>query len=267
MRIFLLLPWPYTMKNKSTGFSANMMMLGRETTQPIDHILGLPRHTPQDPPNWVATLTCNLSRVHNLARETIGKTQMRQKRDYDLRVLVHPYETGDVVYLLDSSTKIGLSKQLRPPYYGPLLITCARPPLYVLEDRKRRSLMHHDRLIPCHDSTLPLWLRRKQHELLQTLPIDEGQDHYTGPDELAPDDFPIAGSFDPNDTLPRIWENDPDATLPYMQDEDIVDSDSEVEAAGTSDIQSGDHSDSSIIQEPRHSRAGRRLQITARYRE
>ena len=128
--------------------------------------------TPQDPPNWVATLTHNLSRVHNLARETIGKTQMRLKRDYDLRVLVHPYETGDVVYLLDSSTKIGLSKKLRPPYYGPLLITCARPPLYVLEDRKRKSLMHHDTLISCHDSTFPLWLRRKRHDLLQTLPID-----------------------------------------------------------------------------------------------
>ena len=32
----------HSMKNKSTGFSANMMMLGRETTQPIDLILGLP---------------------------------------------------------------------------------------------------------------------------------------------------------------------------------------------------------------------------------
>ena len=135
----------HSMKNKSTGFSANMMMLGRETTQPIDLILGLPRHTPQDPPNWVATLSRNLSKIHSLARETTGKTQMRQKRDYDLRVLVHPYEKGDVVYLLDSSTKIGLSKKLRPPYIGPYLITCARPPLYVLEDRKRQSLIHHDR--------------------------------------------------------------------------------------------------------------------------
>ena len=115
------------MKNKSTGFSANMMMLGRETTQPIDLILGLPRHIPQDPPNWVETLKRNLSRVHQLAREAIGKTQMRQKRDYDLRIVEHPYEAGDVVYLLDSSTKIGLSKKLRPPYTGPFLVTLARP--------------------------------------------------------------------------------------------------------------------------------------------
>ena len=103
--------------------------------------------------------------------------------------------------------------------------------------------------------------------MLHTLPIDGGLDHDTGPDELHPDDFLTAGSFDPNDPLPQIWENDPDATLPNMQGEDIVDSDLEVEATGTSDIQSGDHSDSSIIQEPRHSRAGRRLQIPARYRE
>ena len=128
----------HSMKNKSTGFSANMMMPGRETIQPIDLLLGLRRHTPQDPPNWVATLNRNFANVHSLARETIGKTQMRKKRDYDIRVFEHPYQVGDFVYLRDSSTKIGISKKLRPPYIGPFLVTISRPPLYVLEDRKRR---------------------------------------------------------------------------------------------------------------------------------
>ena len=162
----------HSMRNKSNGFSANMMMLGRETTQPIDLILGLQRHTPQDPPNWVAKLNRNLSRVHSLARETIGKTQMRQRKDYDLRVLIHPYQVGDVVYLLDSSTKIGFNKKLKPPYVGFFIITFARPPLFVLEDRKRRPLIHHDRLMPCRDSSFPIWLQKKRHELVQALPID-----------------------------------------------------------------------------------------------
>ena len=258
----------HSMKNKSTGFSANMMMLGRETTKPIDLILGLPRHTPQDPPNWVATLTRNLSRVHQLARETIGKTQMRQKRDYDLRVLQHPYETGDVVYLLDSSTKIGLSKKLRPPYIGPFLITCARPPLYVLVDRKRRSLVHHDRLFPCHDSTLPLWLRRKRHELLQTQSMDGDLDHDMGPDELDLDDFPIAGSFDPNDTLPQIWESDPDATLPYMLGDDNTDFNSDADLEAVPDMSSPIPSGDTIsLPGPRQTRAGRHINIPVRYRE
>ena len=73
----------HSMKNKSTGFSANLLMLGREVIQPIDLIVGLPRPAPQDPPTKVANLTSNLSKIHTLAREKIGSTQLRQKRDYD----------------------------------------------------------------------------------------------------------------------------------------------------------------------------------------
>ena len=99
----------HSMRNKSTGFSANMLMLGREVVQPIDLILGLPRPTPQDPPTWVSNLSRNLSNAHKLVREKIGDTQLRQKRDYDLRVFERSYKEGDVVYLRDSSTQIGIS--------------------------------------------------------------------------------------------------------------------------------------------------------------
>ena len=105
----------HSMKNNSTGFSANQLMLGREVIQPIDLILGIPKPTPQDPSDWVKQITYNLSEIHNLAREKIGKTQLRQKRDYDLRVFERSYKIGDVVYLRDSSTQIGISSKLRPP--------------------------------------------------------------------------------------------------------------------------------------------------------
>ena len=75
-----------------------MLMLGREVIQPIDLILGLLRPAPQDPPTWVANLTSNLSKIHNLAREKICETQLHQKRDYDLRVFERSFKEGDVVY-------------------------------------------------------------------------------------------------------------------------------------------------------------------------
>ena len=82
---------------------------------------------------------------------------------------------------------------------------------------------------------------------------------------LDQDDFPIAGSFDPNDTLPQIWEGDPDATLPYMLGDDILDdSDLKVNTNGASGTISGDHTDLPtiqdipIIQKPRQTRAGRK---------
>ena len=140
----------HSMKNQSTGFPANMLMLGRETIQPIDLILGLPGPTHQDPPTWVANLSNNLSQVHQLAREKTEQTQLRQKRDYDLRILEMTYSPGDVVYLRDSSTVIGISTKLRPPWTGPFLITVARPPVYKLQGRKRTLVVHHDRLKPCN---------------------------------------------------------------------------------------------------------------------
>ena len=67
-------------------------------------MLGIPRHTPQDPPTWVANLTSNLSKIHKLAREKIGETQLHQKRVYDLKVFQRSFKRGDNVYLRDSST-------------------------------------------------------------------------------------------------------------------------------------------------------------------
>ena len=117
----------HSMKNKSTGFSANMMMLGRDVCQPIDLILGLTRSTPRDPLTWVAKLLSNLSDIHKLARERIGEAQLRQKRDYDLRLFERSYKLGDVVYLVDSSNEIGVSRKLRPPWTGPFLIVEINP--------------------------------------------------------------------------------------------------------------------------------------------
>lgn len=73
----------HSMKNKSTGFSANQFMLGREVIQPIERMFGISKPTHQDPSNWVENLAHNLSEIHKLAREKTGESQLCQKRDYD----------------------------------------------------------------------------------------------------------------------------------------------------------------------------------------
>ena len=194
----------HSMKNNSTVFSANQPMLGREVIQPVDPILGIPKPTPQDPSDWVKQITYNLSEIHNLAREKIGKTQLRQKRDYDLRVFERSYKIGDVVYFRDSSTQIGISSKLRPTWKGPLLVISARPPIYRLRGRKKSTVVHHDRLKPCEDSTFPLWLQRQRHKLLETLPIKEMEDSDR-------DDSPdVEFLFDPEETLPYMLGDDPE---------------------------------------------------------
>ena len=69
----------HSMKNKSTGFPANLLMLGREVIQPIDLILDISKPAPQEPSNWVENLAKNLSEIHRLAREKIGESQCARK--------------------------------------------------------------------------------------------------------------------------------------------------------------------------------------------
>ncbi len=264
----------HSMKNRSTGFSANMMMLGRETLQPIDIVLGR-AGSPQLPSEWVADLVSNLSKVHEVAREKIGETQLRQKRDYDLRLLVNKYHVGDVVYLRDSSTKIGVSKKLRPPWAGPFIVLTARSPLYTIQGKKKSQLVHHDRLKPCHDADLPLWLRRKRHVILD--PVVVTGDDLDGEEDLIPEDIHDVGSlYDLNVDL--------DATLPYILDPEGGSADSVTSPAPIipADSQHLSHrgddttDDSSSQGDPTldtggrpgtRTRAGKKLQLPARYRD
>lgn len=275
----------HSMKNNSTGFSANMLMLGKEVIQPIDLILGLSKPTPLDQPTWVADLTSNLSKIHILAREKIGETQLRQKRDYDLRVFERSFKEGDVVYLRDSSTKIGISSKIRPPWIGPYLVVRARPPVYALQGRRKVQFVHHDRIKPCNDSSFPLWLQRKRHTLLNTRPMDDVEGQDKEPDRPGEDSFPNGGLFDPDQTLlfdpdqtlPYMLGDDPYITLPMLFGDNSFSDDRHLveDTSGTANIPPGDSESDFDVEasnihdpsEPRTTRAGRKTKLPARFRD
>ena len=58
--------------------------------------------------------------------------------------------------------------------------------MYTLQERKRESVLHHDKLIPCHSQEIPLWLRRKRHNLF----CDENQVSNLTETSLENADFP-----------------------------------------------------------------------------
>ena len=69
--------------NRTTGFTANRMMLGREVLEPIDLMLGtVDQHLRQETPvEYVKKLEERLKRVHKQARDTLLSAQRRQKKD------------------------------------------------------------------------------------------------------------------------------------------------------------------------------------------
>lgn len=68
----------------------------------------------------------------------------------------------------DSASKVGQSSKLRQIWKGPYLITkVILSTLYRIRDRKVESVIHHDRLKLCRDRTVPMWMQRLWHQLLE----------------------------------------------------------------------------------------------------
>jgi transposase InsO family protein len=166
-------------ENRSTGFSPNMLMLGREVNMPIDLLLGVADANSDSrmPSDWLNQLSTALESAHHLARVNLRTAQKRQKGIYDLHLREQVYFEGDLVYKIDSSTTVGESKKLRSPYKGPYLVVKSAPPIYTIRGRKGEETLHHDRLKICEDRQVPLWMRRLRHryfELELSTPEDLG---------------------------------------------------------------------------------------------
>lgn len=75
--------------------------------------------------------------AQQMARRNIQTSQVRQQRDYDLLLSESHYSEGDVVYKLESSTKVS-AKALKSVWSGPWLVVKCQPPFYtVLRQRKK----------------------------------------------------------------------------------------------------------------------------------
>ena len=106
-------------------------------------------------------------------------SQMHQKRDYDMKLKVVSYETGNLVYMIDSAKKVGVSPKLSPVWKGPYVIS---PILFVVAGRKKNVVLYHDRLKPCGD----IWLRQKRNNILNGAKMEE-VDHLLPGEDLELD--------------------------------------------------------------------------------
>lgn len=156
--------------NRSTGFTPNFMMLGREVIFPADVIFGTSKSDGDlEPGPYVSALREKLRLAHRLAREKLNSSQEYQKRTYDLKLSQKTYEVGDLVYQLQTTHKAGMSRKLNPVWDGPHLITEVRSPfLYRIRNRRREQVSHHDRLKLYEDRDVPMWIRRLRNQLFSS---------------------------------------------------------------------------------------------------
>lgn len=164
--------------NRTTGFTPNLMMLGREVRQPLDLVFDIKTIPSKQPGEYVTELEERINTLHSLARKTIGGSQNYQKKYYDNTKNQTAFEEGDVVYKLNKGHKAGHSTKLQPIWKGPFLVTEALSPLlYRIKGKKTSSVVHHDLIKKCEDREFPFWLRRQRSQLLGSGSQEKQQDH------------------------------------------------------------------------------------------
>ena len=157
--IGLLLAAYRSTPHSSTGYSPNMMMLGREVTLPVDVIFPLQQQDASvEEHEYVANLREKMEECFTIARKQLHAASNRQKRDYDSRMVEHVYKKGDVVY-----KKCAPLKKLDKPWNGPyIILKMLSPSVYLIQGRRKTHVTHHDRLKPCGIGTgeLPKWAKK-----------------------------------------------------------------------------------------------------------
>jgi transposase InsO family protein len=147
--------------NRSTGYTPNMLMLGREVNVPAQLMFPNVHEKQENYDQYVVGLLENMRKAHNVARETLKTSLKRMKRDYDLRVLLRPYSEGDVVYILDTAGAKGKSRKLTSPWKGPaIILNKISAYLYRVKLRNAVFVINHDKMMPCKDRLLPDWITR-----------------------------------------------------------------------------------------------------------
>ena len=238
--------------NRSTGYTPNRLMLLHEVAKPVDILFGVAQKnsSQETPEDYVAQLETILKKTHDSARAHLKSNVKIAKRDYDLRSFSKHYNCGDLVYLLDPQIKMGVSKKLQTIYKCPYLITrVISPVLYKIKDKRRETVVHHDRLRECTDRFIPLWMRRMRNDFLSTedtiLQLEDDQD-YSNP-------------VDPLENLESLFKGDtvdqPPISFPRSTSSNVT--------VGSDPMDSGDASVDFPVISPTITRTGRQVKPSA----
>lgn len=145
-------------EHKSTGFTPNLLMLGRETSLPVDLMYEMPETMKEESLNhWAWTLREKLERTHSFVRENLETAMNRQKRYHDMKLSWERFKPGDRVFVYFPQKKIGCSPKLTSFWRGPYeVLEQWSDVLYAVSCGRKgeKQIIHCDRLRKKRNQTL-----------------------------------------------------------------------------------------------------------------
>ena len=155
----------------TTGHSPFSLMFGRQARMPVDIMLGTTVPSSSTIPRYVATLRSSLETAYAHVREHMGHQLEQQKKQYDLKTSGCPFKCGDLVWLHSTVVPRGKSKKLHRPWTGPYRVVKKLSDIvYRLQHtqlRRKRPVVHRNRLKPCPAGTRLPWTPNKQPQVAQ----------------------------------------------------------------------------------------------------
>ncbi len=132
-------------EHETTGLTPNMVMLGRETTTPLDMLYEMPPSIAPIPVNkWVWELKERLEKAHTFVRQNTGQSMQRQKKYRDRKLSYEVFEPGNNVYVYFPVKKVGCSSKLTSYWRGPYQVSeKLSDVLYKVNCGRAGSPLHH----------------------------------------------------------------------------------------------------------------------------
>ena len=139
------------------------MVFGREIILPLQALIPLPEKDTShmdSSTDYVCHLKNKLEENYKIARKSLNKAAICQKRRYDLKAKKNNFSKGQLVWIYDPSRKIGRCPKLTSRWKGPYIIEKKIDDVTYRVKRTLRqpsSVYHIDRLASYRGKNVPTW--------------------------------------------------------------------------------------------------------------
>ena len=176
---------PYVMmayrssQHETTGMTLNLLMLGRETSTPLDILYEMPPGVKKIPSNqWVWELQEHLETAHTLVRQNTSEAMLRQKKYHDAKLAYEKFKKQDQVYVYFPVKKVGCSSKLTSYWRGPFeVVEKLSDVLYKVTCGRSGSaqVIHIDRMRKAHSQVLSQEEQPERQEETGSMDQSEGE--------------------------------------------------------------------------------------------
>ena len=149
-------------RQASTLQTPYKMLFGRELVMPLQAVTPRPASddAPIDVSSYLENLKQNLAEIHSNVRDTLKKSSLHQKRNYDLHAKKRALPVGQLVWAHEPVRRVGICSKLTSPWKGPYVVVRRLDDLHYLVKKSRiqgPKVYHVDKLQVYRGRNVPKW--------------------------------------------------------------------------------------------------------------